>query len=236
MTQNFARFSCGLVAIAMCCNTPTAQAALAVGDPVGTDYKITAIDAGVTVDFAAHAVDPATSNTIGKLTITLNHTDLQFLGFTLKQNGVATADSSEGGGLRLLLDVKDTNGMAAAWTDYHIRATDRHNPIVEFDNVSFHSNLAHFHDSPTGFSSTLLVVQAPSNNVTQLNYGLGAAVNPGAMFTASNILLHERTYNGFQREFTVDFAPSVPEPTSFTILLGLCVVAGSMARYRHSSA
>jgi hypothetical protein len=40
---------------------------------------------------------------------------------------------------------------------------------------------------------------------------------PGKDFTASNILLHERDFKGFQRNFRVEFSPTVPEPATFTL-------------------
>ena len=94
------------------------------GDPVGTRYTIQSIDAGVTVDFGATAPNEGNSNTIGKLTARMSHTNLLPLGFSLTENEAATTTSAASGGLRLLLDVRDTSGMAMAWTDYHIHAED----------------------------------------------------------------------------------------------------------------
>src|SRR5262249_53183776 len=105
-----------------------AEAALVSGDPIGTSgYHITGIDPGVVVDFTATASTPANSNTIGKLTVTMSHANLNFLGFSLIQEA-ATQTSLASGGLRLLVDLVDTNGMNSPWTDYHIRAIDNTTP------------------------------------------------------------------------------------------------------------
>jgi hypothetical protein len=193
-------------------------------DPVGANYTIQAIDAGVTVDFTPHVAAPANNNTIGKLTLTPNHAALNWLGFTLKENAAAGATSVASGGLRVLLDVVDQNGMVVPWIDYHIRAVDTSAP-VEPGNEAFHLAVAHFHDTTAGFGSNPLVLMGVGDNVIQLDYGLGAPVAPGATFTATNILLHERDYEGLQREFRIETIPSVPEPASFVLaaigLIGL---------------
>jgi hypothetical protein len=94
------------------------------GDPVGANYTIESIDAGVAVDFTATAPNAGNSNTIGKLTVTMSHSSLVFLGFTLHENAKAMMSSAANGGLRLLMDVVDTNGMTLSWVDYHIQTQD----------------------------------------------------------------------------------------------------------------
>jgi MYXO-CTERM domain-containing protein len=205
------------------------------GDPVGANYKIQAIDAGLTVDFAAHAPAAGNSNTIGKLTLTLNHAALVWLGFTLKENAAAEANSAASGGLRLLMDVVDQNGMNVPWLDYHIRAEDTSSP-VDPGNQGGHLAVAHFHDTPDNFGSNPLVLIGNGDNVTQLNFGLGAQVNPGATFTATDILLHERDYEGLQREFRVETIPSVPEPATFLLAaLGVLGLAAFAHRRRRAA-
>jgi hypothetical protein len=196
------------------------------GDAIGANYTIQAIDAGITVDFTAHAPAAANSTTIGKITITPNHNALVWKGFSLKQNAAAEADSAASGGLRLLLDVVDTNGMVQQWIDYHIRAVDA-TPPPNPGNEGGHLGIAHFHDTNDNFGSNPLVLQGNGDNVVQLNFGLGFAVIPGATFTASNILLHERSYAGLQRDFRVETIPSVPEPATW--LLAAVALAGLVA-------
>ena len=200
------------------------------GGAVGANYTIQGIDVAGSVDFTPHAPVPGTgagqnNNTIGKLTLTPNHAALVWLGFTLKQNAAAGADSNITGGLRVLLDVVDTNGMLVPWIDYHIRAVDNTPNGPEDDPDGGHRTTAHFHNNSFGFGSGPLVMQGNPNNTVQINYGLGAPVNPTATFTASNILLHERDFMGLQREFRIETIPSVPEPTTFVLaamgLLGL---------------
>ena len=55
--------------------------------------------------------------------------------------------------------------------------------------------------------------------MTALNYGLGNPVNPGSNFTASNILLHERDFVGYQRSFQIELNPSVPETSSLALMV-----------------
>jgi hypothetical protein len=94
--------------------------------------------------------------------------------------------------------------------------------------------VAHFHDTNDNFGSGPLVLQGNGDNVVQLNFGLGFAVVPGATFTASNILLHERSYAGLQRDFRVETIPSIPEPASWVLAAiaggGLLLAAGRKGR------
>src|SRR5438105_2496817 len=154
---------------------PTGAAMVNNGDPIGPNYKIGSIDAGVGVDFTATAPDPSNSNTIGKLTVTMGHTNTNALGFHLTENAPAAASSSASGGLRLLMDVKDTNGMTLDWIDYHIVATDNAENVnairqTLMPNEGTHSVEAHFHGGP----GSPLVIQGIDDNVTALNYGLGS--------------------------------------------------------------
>ena len=68
---------------------PTGAAMVNNGDPIGPNYKIGSIDAGVAVDFTATAPDPSNSTTIGKLTVTMGHTNTNPLGFHLTENAPA---------------------------------------------------------------------------------------------------------------------------------------------------
>lgn len=223
------------VALLLLAEMHGANAAIIVNnDPVGANYTIQGIDAGVVVDFTATVPTPGNNNTIGKLTLTTSHTLFNWLGFTLKENAAAIANSaSAGGGLRLLLDVVDKNGMlVTTWSDYHIRAVDTSSPVNP-GNQDNHLAVAHFHDTTAGFGSNPLVLEGLGDNVKQLNFGLGAPVAPGATFTATNILLHERDYAGLQREFRIEAIPSVPEPSTlvaWSLLLGLTISGG---RWRH---
>ena len=207
-------------------------AAILNGGAVGANYTIENIDAGVAVDWAPGA---GPNTTIGKLTITMSHTNLAYIGFTLKETAAAGATSSASGGLRLLIDVIDTNGMVTDWVDYHILAEDTPETVDAIrelsPNETSHLIDAHFHDTTEGFGSSPLVLQGSGDNVTSLNFGLGAAVTPTNDFTASNILLHERDFIGFSREFRVTFAPSIiPEPSTF--LLVASGMVGLAARRR----
>src|SRR5215472_18255913 len=94
------------------------------GDPVGPNYTIQNIDNGVTVNFMATAPTAENNNTIGKLTVTMSHMNLLPLSFSLMENAAAESTSAANGGLRLLVDLRDTNGMTVDWTDYHIQADD----------------------------------------------------------------------------------------------------------------
>ena len=231
MNSTTRQFASGLIVAGLLGGAWSADAAIINnGDAVGLNYKIQGIDVAGSVDFTAHAPVAGTemgqnNNTIGKLTLTLSHAALGWLGFSLKQNAAAAADSNAAGGLRLLLDVVDKNGMRVPWMDYHIRAVDITPNGPEDDPGGGHRTVAHFHDTTFGFGSDPLVVQGASNNRVQIDYGLGVAVNAGATFTASNILLHERDFMGLQREFRIESIPSVPEPTTFVLaamgLLGL---------------
>ena len=235
MNRRVFKFALGFVAAALLAALPTADAAIINnGDPVGANYKIQGINVLGSVDFTAHVPVSGNeagqnSNTIGKLTLTLNHAALAWQGFTLKQNAAAGADSKITGGLRLLLDVVDTNGMQVPWIDYHIRAVDNTPNGPADDPDGGHRTTAHFHDGTFGYAAGPLGLYGASNNVTQLNYHLGTQVNPGGTFTASNILLHERDFMGLQREFTIETIPSIPEPTTFALgalgMLGLIVGA-----------
>ena len=227
MNRNTLALSLGLVALLLLAATPAVNAAIINNnDPVGANYTIQAIDAGVSVDFTAHAPAAGNSNTIGKVTLTPNHASLVWLGFTLKQNAAAAETDSDNAGLRLLMDVVDQNGMIVPWIDYHVRAVDTSSPADPGSQIS-HLAAAHFHNTPAGFGSNPLVLAGIGNNVTQLDFGLGAQVAPGATFTATNILLHERDYEGLQREFRIETIPSVPEPSSIVLaaigLIGLVV-------------
>ncbi len=113
--------------------------------------------------------------------------------------------------------------MQVPWIDYHIRAMDNTVNGPEDDPDGGHRTTAHFHDNTFGFGSNPLVVQGNSNNRVQIDYGLGAAVNPGAMFTASNILVHERDFQNLKRQFRIETIPSVPEPATF-VLAALAVL------------
>lgn len=215
MYCNTCRLLCGIISLGLLAGTSRA-AVINNGGVIGTNYTIQGIDAGVTVDFTAHAPAAGNSTTIGKITLTPNHNALVWLGFTLKQNAAAEVDSTANGGLRLLLDVVDQNGMNVAWLDYHIRAVDAAAPVNAGNEVG-HLGVAHFHDTNANFAANPLVLQGNGDNVVQLDFGLGAPVAPGATFTASNILLHERSYAGMQREFRIESIPSVPEPSTLAL-------------------
>lgn len=192
------------------------------GDAVGANYTVQGIDAGVALDFMAHAPAGVNNNTIGKLTMVTSHMTYDWLGFSLKQNAPATANSAASGGLRLLLDVIDTNGMQVPWDEYKIRAVDKAAPANP-GNQGNHLGIAHFHDTTAGFKGDPLVLKGAGDNVIQLNFGLGALVAPGAKFSATNILLHERDYQGMQREFRVE--TRVPEPGTLALaVVGLCTL------------
>ena len=233
-------FALGLVAAALLAGLPTVEAAIVNnGGAIGANYTIAGIDVAGSVDFTAHAAVPGddatmgqNSNTIGKITLTLNHAGLVWLGFTLTQNlaAVPLVDGGATGGLRLLFDVVDTNGMIVPWVDYHIRAVDANN----IAGGAGHLKVAHFHDVNSGFGSGPLVIQGVSDNVVQLNFGLGAAVAPGNDFTASNILLHERDIANVQRSFRVETIPSiVPIPGAVWLFgSGLLALVGFAKRRR----
>src|SRR5262245_1187613 len=180
----------------------------------GSTWSIHAIDNGITkVEFDNTTSGSGATFTIGKIIVTLNHTNLDFVGFVLVQNDPAAATPTDDrAGLRVFLEVHDTNGLTTgAWTDYDIRTIDTRPEGVPFnaDDEANHLALAHFH--ATTSTSDPLVLQAPKNNVTELNYALGAAVPVGDKFNADAILIHERYYQGAARQFTIQFAPSVPE-------------------------
>lgn len=225
MVSMIYRFACGFLVCSLVAGGSSAGV-INNGDPVGANYKIQGIDAGVSVDFTAYAPAAANSTTIGKLTITMNHGGLNWLGFSLKQNAAAENDSSASGGLRLLLDVIDKNGMTVDWKDYHIRAVDAAVPGTP-GNEDGHLGVAHFHNTNENFGATPLVLQGNGDNVKIMDFGLGALVAPNATFTASNILLHERSYATMQREFRIEAIPSVPEPAS--ILLAAFGIVGLLA-------
>lgn len=227
-----------LLAVLLAAAWSAEAAPITNGDAVGTAYTIEGIDAGVAVDFEATPPGTANNNTIGKLTVTMSHANVSPLGFTLRETVAAAASSSATGGLRLLIDVIDFNGMFVDdWIDYHIHAEDNAEDVNAIQQLlnpgsqGSHKIEAHFHDSTAGFGSNPLVVQGSSDNVIDLNYGLGTAVAPTDPFTASNILLHERDFIGFAREFRVTFAPSIiPEPS--TLLLVASGIAGLAASRR----
>jgi len=237
MSRMPVRLTAALVAVAAFTWPDLAKSAIInSGDPVGTSgYNVASIDAGVSIDFAATTPNSANSNTIGKLTVTLTHSNLNFLGFNLVQEAPGgNQNFSAGAGLRLLVDVIDTNGMTAPWVDYHIRATD-FSPITNPGDETSHLPSAHFHDTNSAFGSNPLVLQGEGDNVTQLNFGLGSPVNPGNKFTASNILLHERNYADISRSFRVELAPSItPEPSTFVVFVGLGAGALGFARRKRS--
>lgn len=225
MNRTTRRFASGLMVAGLLVSAGTAHAAIVNnGDPIGTDYKIFGISVAGSVDFTPHTpvsgtVEGTNNFTIGKLTLTLNHGALVWEGFDLVQNGIPGEGANFGAsaGLRVLLDVVDENGMEVPWIDYHIRAVDNTVGGPAHDPDASHSPQAHFHDTTFGFGSSPLVVQGNADNVLQINYGLGTAVNPGGTFTASNILVHERNWAGLQRQFRIETIPSVPEPTTFLL-------------------
>ncbi len=205
---------------------------------MGGAYTIENIDPGAAVDFTATTPAAGNNTTIGKLTITMSHASVTPLGFTLSETVAAVATSSASGGLRLLIDVIDTNGMVVSWVDYHIHAEDNAEDVNAIratlsPGEGSHKIEAHFHDSTAGFGSAPLVLQGSGDNVTDLDYGLGAAVAPANDFTASNILLHERDFIGFRRQFQLTFAPSIiPEPSTFLLVAsGIVGLAASRRRF-----
>ncbi|MBI4903483.1 MAG: PEP-CTERM sorting domain-containing protein [Acidobacteria bacterium] len=223
--------SLGLLTVVLLAGANSAGAAIITnGDAVGPNYTIQAIDPGVSVDFVATVPAAGNNNTIGKLTVTMSHLNLFPLSFRLTENAAATVTSGASAGLRLLLDVRDTNGMVVPWFDYHIHAEDNAEDVRAIQALfgpgeGSHLVAAHFHDSTTGFGSNPLVILGLADNVVDLNYGLGAMVNPGQLFSANNILLHERDFAGFQRDFQVTFTPSVPEPATFALAaLGIAAI------------
>lgn len=215
--------SIGLVGAALLALVRSADAALiGNGDPVGGAYTIANISAGLKIDFTAHTPDTkANSNTIGRLTVEMSHSSLVWLGFDLNETDEPVADSpTASGGFRVLVDVIDINGMTVDWVDYHIRAVEL--GASPEPGTSSHKAVAHFHDSASGSDLTLssapLVLQGVSDNVVQLDFGLGAPVVPTDDFGAADILLHERDFAGYQRMFRVETIPSVvPEPTTFML-------------------
>ena len=230
-------YTFGLVAVAMLGISPSAEAVfLSNGDAVGSAYTIQNISPGLTIDFTTHTPAPANANTIGELTMFASHSSFVWLGFDLLENAPAAADSGENGGLRVLLDVRDTNAFSPVmgWRDYHIRAVD-HTPIDfsglppdERPNENFHKTIAHFHDSAPGYDSAPLSQQGNHNNVVRLDFGLPAPVPQGVEFTVNDILIHERDFAGHQRSFRVETIPT-PEPTTFALvtlgMLGLVAFA-----------
>jgi len=228
----------GLLSAGLFADFQTGQAVpLMNGDPVGPNYTIESIDAGVAVDFTATAPNAGNSNTIGKLTVTMSHSSLVFLGFMLHENAVAAMSSAANGGLRLLMDVVDTNGMTLSWVDYHIETQDNAEDVNAIrallrPNEGLHLIEAHFH-TPDNFASNPLVLKSSGDNEPELDFGLGSPVDPGKKFMASNILLHERDFAGFQRGFRVQNIPTVPEPTSLALtVLGILGVLGGGRRWR----
>jgi hypothetical protein len=122
----------------------------------------------------------------------MSHASVTALGFTLSETAAALATSTASGGLRLLIDVIDTNGMGVDWVDYHISAGDNAEDVNAIratlsPGEGSHLIDAHFHDTTTGFGSNPLVLQGSGDNVTDLAFGLGAAVASTNDFTASNI-------------------------------------------------
>jgi hypothetical protein len=199
-------------------------AIISSGDAVGTTgYHVASVDAGVTLDFTGPTTGTtANSFTVGVITVTLSHTNLNPLGFSLvEETPGGLQDFRAAQGLRLLLNVVDTNGMILPWVGYNITANDTStvpNPGTE----DAHLSLAHFHNTNSAFGSNPLVLQGDGDNVKQLNFGLGSSVSSGDKFTASNILLHERDYADVSRSFNIQLAPVIsPEPSSFVLFCGL---------------
>jgi hypothetical protein len=223
MTRSLSAFPLAFLLLLLLTGTSSVYALPIVnGGAVGANYTIQGIDAGVAMDFMAHAPAGVNNNTIGKLTMVTSHMTYDWLGFSLKQNAPAAANSAASGGLRLLLDVIDTNGMQVPWDEYKIRAVDKAAPANPGGQGN-HLGIAHFHDTTAGFKGDPLVLKGEGDNVIQLNFGLGALVMPGNKFTATNILLHERDYQGMQREFRVE--TRVPEPGTLSMsLLGICAL------------
>lgn len=219
MERRKLRIAFGLVVAGLLAGARSAVAVMINnGDPVGANYTIQNIDAGVMVDFVATTPDSGNKGTIGRLTAIMSHSNTLPLGFALSENAAATSTPKADKGLRLLMDVKDTNGMTGDWIDYHIHAEDNAEDVNAIRQTLMpkedaHRIEAHFHGGP----GSPLVLQGDGDNVPDLNYGLGGPVTPGNDFRASGILLHERDFIEFRREFQVTFAPSVPEPPSLAL-------------------
>ena len=90
MNRTTCQVGSALIAAALLAGAWSADGAVVNnGDPVGPNYKIQGIDVAGSVDFTAHAPVPGTdegqnNNTIGKLTLTLNHAALVWQGFSLQ--------------------------------------------------------------------------------------------------------------------------------------------------------
>lgn len=231
MSRTKLAFTLGIVAAAILADPRFAEAdILSNGDAVGNNYTIQNIDPGVTVSFTPHTPAGANSRTIGELTMQLSHTGLVWLGFDLFENAPAAADSGENDGLRVLLDVRDTNAFSPAvpWGDYHVKAFDY--TVIDFSSLPpeqrpderAHLSVAHFHNTPAGYGPNPLSPCGRQNNVVQLDFCVPIPVPSGEEFTVNNILVHERDFAGHQRAFRIEAIPSVPEPgTCALVALGL---------------
>lgn len=208
----------GCALLALMAAQPAQAIPVLVGGAIGVGWEVDNIDAGVTLDFTS--TDPANgnSNTRGLLLVKVGHADFSSRKFGLRQTTALNAivTSNPGDGLRLLMRVIAANNGTLPWAGYVISALDRSHVDAAGLTIGGHKQDAHFHDSPDEFGSIPLALSGIGNNVYDLTYGLGTIVGidpllDANLFSANNILVHERFFEGKQRVFDISLRP-VPEP------------------------
>lgn len=218
--------------------SPAHPALVSVGDAIGDGWIISSIDAGITLDFTATAPAPANSSTRGVLVVDVGHTDLSSLKFGLRQT-TAIADistSSTSGGLRLLMNLIATDNGARPWTGYLISALELSHVDPTGLSTGTHLQDAHFHNTAAGFAANPLVLVGMGDNLASLAFGMGTEVAVNDSFTVDNILLHERYFEGMQRNFEIELQPISEPPTLLILVVALLLLQFSRCLRTRASA